>query len=64
MVTSKPFIVRSEASVAPDGPLPMTPTVLIDVLIIENWFYGLITNAELFARFVDASQYKILKSGG
>jgi hypothetical protein len=38
IVTSKPFIIRSEASVAPDGPLPMMPIVLIDVLISKNWF--------------------------
>jgi len=42
----------SEASVAPDGPLPMMPTVLIAVLISRNWFQCLVTNAGLFARFV------------
>jgi hypothetical protein len=32
-------MVRSDASVAPDGPPPMMPTVLINVLIIRNGFY-------------------------
>jgi hypothetical protein len=45
-----PFIASSDASVAPDGPLPMMPTVLMVVLINRNWFYGLATNAGLFAR--------------
>jgi hypothetical protein len=53
-----PFIASSEARVAPDGPLPMMPTVLMDVLIIRNGFYGLVTNAELFARFDNAVNIK------
>jgi len=40
-VTAMPFSVSSEPSVAPDGPLPMMPTVLMEVLImIRNWVYG------------------------
>jgi hypothetical protein len=47
-----PFIASSDASVAPDGPLPMMPTVLMVVLINRNWFYGPAANAGLSARFV------------
>jgi hypothetical protein len=53
-----PFIASSDASVAPDGPLPMIPTVLIAVLINRNWFHGLVTNAELFARFIRSVNIK------
>jgi len=44
--------------VAPDGPLPMMPTVLIDAFINENRFYGLASNLELFDLFIRISQYQ------
>jgi hypothetical protein len=52
-----PFIASSEASVAPDGPLPMMPTVLIGVLIvIRILVYGLATDGKLYAFFFQARQ--------
>src|ERR1035441_8635434 len=41
MVTSKPFWTSSDASVAPDGPLPMMPTVLVVFLIGATGFLRL-----------------------
>ena len=35
MVTATPFSASSDASVAPDGPLPIIPTVLV-VLLMRN----------------------------
>jgi len=53
-----PFIASSDASVAPDGPLPMMPTVSIAVLISRNWFYGPVTKAGLSDRFVRSVNIK------
>src|ERR1017187_4409798 len=38
---SRPFCTRSDASVAPDGPLPIMPTVLVVFLIGATGFLSL-----------------------
>jgi hypothetical protein len=59
MVTAIFFIASNEASVAPAGPLPMIPTVLMGVLIrIRILVYDLATNGKLIAFFLRPSQSK------
>jgi hypothetical protein len=54
-----PRIASSDASVAPAGPLPIMPTVLMEVLIrIGNWFFSRATNGKLIAFFCRPSQFK------
>jgi hypothetical protein len=54
-----PFIASSEASVAPAGPLPMMPAVLIAVLIVTRILvYDPAANKELSVFFFPASQSK------
>ena len=39
-----PFITSSDASVAPDGPLPTIPTFLTAIfVVVRNLFYDLVT---------------------
>src|SRR5258708_6885334 len=43
-VTSMPFMTSSDASVAPDGPLPMIPTFLTAIfVVVRNFVYDLVT---------------------
>jgi hypothetical protein len=58
-----PFIASKEPSVAPEGPLPTIPTVLIAVLIVvKDLVYGLVTNLQVRFRQVNPKAEHLKKN--
>jgi hypothetical protein len=50
-----PFIASSDASVAPDGPLPMMPTVWIELLMGQKLLLGLRPEGRMVIEAANAS---------